>query len=182
MHWRLPSLAAGPRQPCHRRSAAARSGHVGLGWGSHSDRFSAETLVTGIVYDDLDADGEHDLEEPGLGGVVVSNGVEVQSTASDGTFWIVVREDSRFVLLTVPRGYRATQGFFHRVGAEAADSAAFGLTTDPAADQAEFRFVHASDPHVFDGTTAAEFAQSLAEIAAHRAARRLRGGDRRSGQ
>ena len=169
MHWRLPrawQLALASHVIAALLLPAADTFAV-LGWGSGSDRFASETLVTGIVFDDLDADGERDLEEPGLGGIVVSNGVEVQSTAPDGTFSMtVVREDSRFVLLTVPRGYRATQGFFHRVGAEVSDSTAFGLTTDPAADQAEFRFVHASDPHVFDGTTAGEFAQSLAEIAA----------------
>ena len=169
MHWRLPrawQLALASHVLAALLLPAADTFAV-LGWGSRSDRFAAEILVTGIVFNDLDSDGERDLEEPGLGGVVVSNGVEVQSTASDGTFSLtVVRDDSRFVLLTVPRGYRATHGFFHRVGPEVADSAAFGLIADPAADQAAFRFVHASDPHVFDATTSAQFTQSLAEIAA----------------
>jgi outer membrane protein assembly factor BamB/predicted phosphodiesterase len=123
--------------------------------------------VTGQVFADLDGDGERDGEEPGMSGIRISNGVEVFASALDGSFTTTVtRDDSRFVLLTVPRGYRATRGFYHRVGPEAADSVAFGLAVDPAADQDHFRFVHASDPHVFDAAGAADFSAALGEIAA----------------
>ena len=169
MHWRLPrawQLALASHVIAALLLPAADTLAV-LGWGAGSNGFSPETTVSGVVFEDLDADGERDPEEPGLGGVMVSNGVDVLATDPAGTFSLnVVREDSRFILLTVPRGYRATRGFFHRVGPESSDSAAFGLAVDPAADQTDFRFVHASDPHVFDANTAAEFAQSLDEIAA----------------
>jgi outer membrane protein assembly factor BamB/predicted phosphodiesterase len=169
MHWRLPrawQLALASHILAALLLPAADTFAV-LGWGFGSSEFASEVSVTGLVFDDLDRDGEFDRDEPGLPGIVVSNGVDVFTTAPDGTFaTTVVRDDSRFVLLTVPRGYRATHGFFHRVGAEEADSAYFGLTVDPAADQNDFRFIHASDPHVFDATTAAEFGQSLSEAAA----------------
>jgi predicted phosphodiesterase len=114
----------------------------------------------------MDADGEPDPEEVGIPGVRVSNGVEVIETGADGSFNLaVVRENSRFVLLTVPRGQRATRGFYHQVSAEPADSVAFGLTSDPAADTDQFRFIHASDVHVHDANTAGEFREALEEMA-----------------
>ncbi len=124
-----------------------------------------QVAVTGVVFADLDGDGEQDPEEPGLGGVTLSNGVDVFTSADNGTFSCTVTRDvSRFVLLTVPRGYRATRGFYHRVGDAAVDSTAFGLVADPASDSDRFCFVHASDAHVYDGVTAAEFSAALAEI------------------
>jgi outer membrane protein assembly factor BamB/predicted phosphodiesterase len=52
------------------------------------------------------------------------------------------------------------------VGAESADTTAFGLITDPAADRDQFRFVHASDAHVHNEASALEFREALDEIAA----------------
>src|SRR6187455_3180246 len=105
MHWRLPrawQLALASHVIAALLLPAADTLAV-LGWSSGSDRFSAEIQVTGVVFDDLDADGERDPEEPGLGGVMVSNGIDVLPTGPDGTFALtVLREDSRFVLLTVP--------------------------------------------------------------------------------
>lgn len=128
---------------------------------------AAEVELSGIVFEDLDGDGELSPNESGKPGVRVSNGVDVIETGADGSFALtVVRENSRFVLLTVPRGFRATRGFFHRVGEGAEDAAAFGLAPDPAADLDHFRFVHASDPHVYDVATAGEFGGALEEIGA----------------
>jgi outer membrane protein assembly factor BamB/predicted phosphodiesterase len=126
-----------------------------------------QVLVTGVVFADLNADGVRDPDEPGLSEVRVSNGIDVTTSDQDGQFTTTVtRDDSRMVLLTVPRGYRATRGFYHRVGAGEADSVAFGLAADPAADRDRFRFVHASDPHVFDAAGAADFTNALGEMAA----------------
>jgi len=128
---------------------------------------TAEVAVTGFVFQDNDEDGVFDPEESGFGQVRVSNGVEVIETGADGSFALtVVRDDSRFVLLTVPRGFRATRGFFHRIGEGPDESTTFGLVPDAAADSDHFRFVHASDPHVNDEGTALEFGSALEEVAA----------------
>ena len=171
MHWRLPRewrfavaghLAAALLLPAA-HTFATRIG----GPGEVQLNVAPQVLVTGAVFEDLDADGFRGEGEAGIGGIAVSNGVEVFVTDPDGTFSIpVTRDDSRYVLLTVPRGFRATRGFHHRIGTEAADSTSFGLVLDPATDREEFRFVHTSDPHVVDPTTGAEFGQALAEIAA----------------
>ncbi len=170
MHWRLPRewrfafaghLAAALLLPAAHTFATRIGGPAEL-----QSNMAPQVLVTGAVFEDLDADGMRGEGEPGLAGIAVSNGVDVFVTDPDGMFTIpVTRDDSRYVLLTVPRGFRATRGFHHRIGTEAADSTSFGLVADPAADLQAFRFVHASDPHVHDATTGAEFGQALAEIA-----------------
>jgi outer membrane protein assembly factor BamB len=171
MHWRLPrewrfafagQLAVALLLPAALTFATRIGGPAEL-----QSNVAPQVLVTGQVFEDLNADGVRGESEPGLAGIAVSNGVEVFVTDAEGMFSVpVIRDDSRHVLLTVPRGFRATRGFHHRIGPDAADSTSFGLTADPAADREDFRFVHASDPHVHDATTGAQFGQALAEIAA----------------
>jgi len=62
----------------------------------------------------------------------------------------VTRDECTPRSLDRPARLPATARLLHRVGAEAADSVAFGLAVDSCADQDHFRFVHASDVHVFD--------------------------------
>jgi outer membrane protein assembly factor BamB/predicted phosphodiesterase len=171
MHWRLPRewrfavaghLVAALLLPAAHTFATRIGGPAEV-----QSNVAPQVLVTGNVFEDLNADGARGEGEPGLGGIAVSNGVDVFVTDPDGSFSVpVTRDDSRYVLLTVPRGFRSTRGFHHRIGPEAADSTSFGLTADATADRPAFRFVHASDPHVHDATTGAEFGQALAEIAA----------------
>ena len=61
--------------------------------------------ATGIVYLDRNANGVRDPGDPGLQGVLVSNGVEVVATDSAGRYRVPVGEDS-VVFVIKPRGHR----------------------------------------------------------------------------
>ena len=50
--------------------------------------------VTGIVFEDLNADGIYDDGEPGIADVAVSNGVNVVLTAIDGRYTLPIIEDT----------------------------------------------------------------------------------------
>ncbi|WNV76231.1 metallophosphoesterase N-terminal domain-containing protein [Geodermatophilus sp. DSM 44513] len=60
--------------------------------------------ATGIVYEDLDQDDEHDEGEPGVSGVSVSNGREVVRTDDDGRYSLGVTDET-ILFVTKPAGY-----------------------------------------------------------------------------
>lgn len=64
--------------------------------------------LRGCVYNDLNGNELRDADEPGIAGVRVSNGYEIVSTDSDGSYSIGVSDDT-IVFLIKPRGYRTVQ-------------------------------------------------------------------------
>jgi hypothetical protein len=66
---------------------------------------NAQNLVTGFVFEDLNENGEHDANESGIGGVPVSNGIDVVLTGSDGAYSLPVVEDL-VLFVTKPAEYR----------------------------------------------------------------------------
>jgi hypothetical protein len=73
--------------------------------------------ATGSVYEDRNANGKRDAGEPGLPGVVVSDGEKVIRTSVTGEYRFAIRVDQnphhRFIVVTRPNGYRPTAAFFH---------------------------------------------------------------------
>lgn len=65
----------------------------------HTDR------LTGIVFHDLNGDGRHDPDEPGIAGTLVSNGYDVVTTGPDGRYMLDAREDMS-VFVIQPAGWR----------------------------------------------------------------------------
>ncbi|MGE5277944.1 MAG: metallophosphoesterase [Acidobacteriota bacterium] len=104
---------------------------------------AALTVVSGVVFDDGNANGRRDPGEGGLPNVVVSDGVEVAVTAPDGAYRLAAI--GRNVFVVVPGDRRATAGWYRRTSS-AAD---FALAPSPAA--AVWRFAHLSDTHLDAG-------------------------------
>lgn len=65
----------------------------------------AAQAVLGVVFEDLDKDGQRDPDEPGVAGALVSNGVDVVRTGADGTYRLPLREDMS-VFVVQPGGWR----------------------------------------------------------------------------
>jgi 3',5'-cyclic AMP phosphodiesterase CpdA len=104
---------------------------------------AAAGAVSGMVYDDADANGRRDAGEAGLRGVVVSDGASVVATGADGSYRL--EGTGRFVFV-VPPGDRRAVGSFYREPAPTVD---FGLARSGV--PATWRFAHLSDPHVDAG-------------------------------
>ncbi|MFP6764225.1 MAG: hypothetical protein VB858_11420, partial [Planctomycetaceae bacterium] len=109
-------------------------------------------LITGTVFEDRNASGTRDADEPGLPNVAISDGERVLRSGQDGSFRFPVRFDEnphhRFVVMSQPTGFRPTRGFFVRIpfdGTEVNYSINFGLARDPASAEREFWFMTASD-------------------------------------
>jgi len=101
---------------------------------------SGATAVSGVVFDDLNADGRREPGERGLPGVEVSDGIEVVGTGPDGGYRLEAR--GRNVFVVMPGDRRATSAWY-RPTSETID---FALAPSPATS--EWRFAHLSDTHV----------------------------------
>lgn len=64
----------------------------------------AEDTATGAVFDDLNRNGERDKREPGVPGVLVSNGRDVVQTDSEGRYSLSVNDET-ILFITKPSGY-----------------------------------------------------------------------------
>lgn len=106
---------------------------------------TAETALTGVVFDDRNRDGVRQAGEPGLGGVAVSNQIDVVQTAADGT-WTLPGPGTGVVFVTAPRGRAAVGRFWREAPGPGARALEFPLAE--VADPDDFTFLHASDTHV----------------------------------
>jgi 3',5'-cyclic AMP phosphodiesterase CpdA len=100
----------------------------------------AATVVSGVVFDDANGNGRRDAGEKGLPGVVVSDGVEVVETGTDGSYRLSAT--ARNVFLVTPGDRRATSPWHEKT----AISIDFALAPSPVAET--WRFAHLSDTHV----------------------------------
>lgn len=62
-------------------------------------------VVRGVVFDDVNRDGIHQPDEPGVAGVMVSNGLDVVRTDPSGAYTLPVRDDMS-VFVIKPSGWR----------------------------------------------------------------------------
>lgn len=64
------------------------------------------TEITGVVFEDLNADGVRQAPERGLGGVAVSDGTQVVRTDDSGRYTLTIDPDDAVVFVIKPRGYQ----------------------------------------------------------------------------
>jgi 3',5'-cyclic AMP phosphodiesterase CpdA len=66
---------------------------------------SAQSFVTGTVYEDVNRNGRRDKQEKGIAGVAVSNGTEVTPTDASGKYRLPASDDC-IVFVIKPAGYQ----------------------------------------------------------------------------
>jgi Calcineurin-like phosphoesterase len=98
----------------------------------------------GVVYADVNANGQRDASERGVSGVMVSNQRDVVVSDSLGQF-VIASGTTGIVFVSVPDGFRSS-GAFWRTTRAAPASVDFGLARR--AESRTFSFVHASDSHI----------------------------------
>lgn len=97
---------------------------------------------TGRVFLDENGNGQLDQMESGRANVLVTDGLQVVKTDSEGVYALPAREDARFITITTPDGYHAP-AFFHRAGAPGTDYD-FALQKVKSPNQPT-RFIHITD-------------------------------------
>ncbi|MGQ9651131.1 MAG: metallophosphoesterase family protein, partial [Phycisphaerae bacterium] len=110
-------------------------------------------IMSGVVFEDLDADGLRDDNEPTLKDMSVSDGLGFVRTQADGRFEFELHEQSRgSVFVCTPAGWRASKQFFVIADfgryASKVQPADIGLVRDSARNTDRFVFVQLSDTHV----------------------------------
>lgn len=75
---------------------------------------SEAQAYSGKVYADTNGNGRHDKGEKVLGNVMVSDGLNVTKTLSDGTYSLPGHARERFLFVSMPSGYKATR-YYHPI-------------------------------------------------------------------
>ncbi|HEV8366137.1 MAG TPA: metallophosphoesterase [Gemmatimonadaceae bacterium] len=107
------------------------------------ERVRTPVRVQGVVFVDRNNNGSRDANEPGIGGVAVSDQMTVAVTDSTGRFTLDAAGYG-VVSVTQPNGYAVRGPFWRRVSA--GQELSFPLTLLGA--MSAFSFVHASDTHI----------------------------------
>ncbi len=107
------------------------------------ERARTPVRVHGVVFVDRNSNGTRDSNEPGVGGVAVSDQMTVAVTDSAGRFTLDAAGYG-VVFVTQPNGYAIRGPFWRR--AVAGQDVAFPVTLLGA--MSAFSFVHASDTHI----------------------------------
>ena len=100
--------------------------------------------ITGTVFIDSNNNGTRDSNEAGVSGVAVSDQAMVVVTDNNGKYEIRPLPGQMFLMIALPDGYKAPQGFWKRI--ESNTTINFPLTKT--AVPSEFSFIHASDTHI----------------------------------
>lgn len=103
----------------------------------------ARAQSTGVVFLDRNANGVRDRGEPGIGGVVVSNQVDVVATDVTGHYTLGAGGRG-MTFVSLPRGHRVA-GSWWKV-TPAGGTVDFGLT--PNREPVPYTFAQASDTHI----------------------------------
>ncbi len=119
-----------------------------------------EAAVSGVVFLDANSNGRQDGNEKGVGGVQVSDGVDIVRTDAEGRYSLAVdvaRRITDIVFITQPVGYALptdeymTPRFYRTLGQladGATQTADFALLKDNKSRDDNFSFANIADPHV----------------------------------
>lgn len=104
---------------------------------------SAQTTVTGLVFDDTNSNGKRDQGEAGIAGVAVSDQISVVITDKDGRYTLPGAKGYGLIMISQPNGYTASPFWTTLDGKSSAD-----FPLKKATAPTEFTFIHASDTHI----------------------------------
>ena len=115
--------------------------------------------ISGTVFDDLNSDGNKGVDEPGISGIMVSNGTTCTVTDDMGKY-ALLREGSS-VFITTPKDYVVTGQWYRSI--IASNQFDFALKYTPEKETTRFTFVQMTDVHL-DTNSLSSFAQTVREI------------------
>jgi hypothetical protein len=118
-----------------------------------------EIAARGVVFEDRDADGTRDADEPGLAEVLVSNGAELARTDALGRYAIPLDAEDGAVFVIDPRDYRVPMdalarprfAYLHRPGGSPAALAPGGIApTGALPESTDFALIASPEPERFE--------------------------------
>ena len=137
-----------------------------------------EVDASGIVFQDSNQNGQRDRREPGLAGVVISDGVHVTRTDHEGRYRLST-ESARVLFVSLPHDYSSNGAFYINLqDQEQVTNFDFPLLRHPSCDNLSFIFF--TDSHVTPSdkyNAVAGMKQALAHMNEQKVSFVLSGGD-----
>ncbi|MCH2115972.1 MAG: metallophosphoesterase, partial [Pirellulales bacterium] len=129
-------------------------------------RSDSPVTITGIVYNDHDANQSQANRKRGLPQVCVTDGLTCVLTDSEGRYRLKTNvERSRYVFVVTPTGYQCCPEFFQRIPVGVTQLAVdFALSPSAKTSENDFSFVQVADMHVRNELDTAELVEDLEEI------------------
>lgn len=123
----------------------------------------------GRVFVDKNQNNQWDKGEKTLKGVLVSDGLNVTETDTDGKYTLPGHVGERFIFITTPSGYQTYNRHYHPISDKQQESYDFALTSYQAhADKkGAHRFIHISDTEIFNTTGNDIWVENLRQYAAN---------------
>ncbi len=110
-----------------------------------------EAAYVGKVYVDKNKNGRQDKDEKALAGVMVTDGLNVVKTSSDGSFRLPGHDKERFITITTPSGYKTDNKYYIPISE---DTRTYDFGVQPYAggisSDGNHRFIHISDTEIFN--------------------------------
>lgn len=110
-----------------------------------------KAAYNGRVFIDKNGNGRFDRGETVMSGVMVSDGLHVVKTGTDGSFRLPGHEKERFIFITTPSGYKTNNRHYIRISREQG-SYDFGLEPYDGgiAKDGSHRFIQIADTEIFN--------------------------------
>lgn len=129
---------------------------------------SATAAYSGRVFVDKNSNGQFDRGEKTLGGIKVSDGLNVTETAKDGTYTLPGHARQRFIFITTPSGYKTLNKHYHKIDSRT-NGYDFGLLTyhPGIGKDGSHQYVHVSDTEIFNTEGNEAWVRNIREYAAN---------------
>lgn len=126
----------------------------------------AEAVYVGRVFTDKNRNGRQDSGEEGIPNVLVTDGLHVVKTNTDGSFRLPGHDKTRFIYITTPSGYTSTANYYIPVS-EDVSSYNFGLKSYDEGVQKDgsHRFIHITDTEIFNTENHADWVNNVRDYA-----------------
>jgi len=108
---------------------------------------AASVFVTGFVFEDKNANGIKDKNEPGIKSVAVSDQVNIVLSNDEGYYKLPVGDGYGIVYISMPDGYETMDSFWRPTN-NVNDPIPVNFSLRKTKNTAHFSFVHASDTHI----------------------------------
>lgn len=103
----------------------------------------------GYIFTDVNQNGQMDSGEKGIGGVAVSDGMNVVKTNTEGHFELPGTSKTRFIFMTTPSGYKTSKSHYRKVEPNVL-SYNFGLLPFPVSAKNKTRFIQITDTEAYE--------------------------------
>ena len=130
--------------------------------------FSANAAYTGRVFIDKNKNEIFDKGEKPMAGVLVSDGLNVVKTASDGSFTLPGHARERFIFITTPSGYKTDNKYYHPIkGNQESYDFALQPYEGRIKKDGSHKYVHISDTEIFNTENHSDWVNNVRDYAAN---------------